>query len=195
MCLFICSHLLRPLQVEASLMMAEQDTDQWVQQNVVRNHDIVTFLQQNNGVWFSMGSWPIQLQVLGHLSSFNYGFYLTEWALVPDCDWLHLQLFVFFSARVAPAYHQCTHHYRSQGFIASLVFTFLIWSCAEYLPVSMAVRVLTRHQLCLSMFTELCIHCFQQQGLTTSLWMINQQYAWEQPGQSESFFDVLLTNK
>lgn len=44
MCLFLCSYLLHPLQVEASLTMAQQDTDQWVEQNVVRNHDIVTFL-------------------------------------------------------------------------------------------------------------------------------------------------------
>ena len=39
-CLCICSHL---LQEEASLVMADQGTDLWVQQNVIGGHFIVTF--------------------------------------------------------------------------------------------------------------------------------------------------------
>ena len=35
-----CSHL---LQDEASLMMAEQGTDLYVEQNVIRSHFIITF--------------------------------------------------------------------------------------------------------------------------------------------------------
>lgn len=45
-----CSHLLKE---EASLVMTERYTDLWEEQNVNWSHFFVTFLYQNNGIWFS----------------------------------------------------------------------------------------------------------------------------------------------
>lgn len=53
------------LQEEASLRMAEQGTDPCVQQNVTRSHFTAI---KNSRIWFYLGPWAIELQVLGHPS-------------------------------------------------------------------------------------------------------------------------------
>ena len=61
-----------------------------------------------------------------------------------------------------------------QKSVAGLVFMFLIWQYAQYLPIpktpELEVEALCRHQLDLSMFSELCRCCFQQWYLTFCLW-------------------------
>lgn len=39
-------------------MVAELDTDLWLQQNVARSHVIAMFLQQSGSLRFALGSWP-----------------------------------------------------------------------------------------------------------------------------------------
>lgn len=65
--LHLCSHL---LQEEASLMMAEWDTDPWVEQNVIRSHFIAVFLRRR--AVFGL------FQVLGQRGHVREGFYLME---------------------------------------------------------------------------------------------------------------------
>lgn len=72
--LCFCSHL---LQEEASLRMAEQDLDLWVQQNVIMSDFTPPFLQESSSAWLALRSislaqflvlWPPeQCQTLVHL--------------------------------------------------------------------------------------------------------------------------------
>lgn len=65
--LHLCSCL---LQEEASLMMAEWDTDPRVEQNVIRSHFIAAFLRRRAAFGLS--------QVLGQAGYVREGFYLME---------------------------------------------------------------------------------------------------------------------
>lgn len=58
------------LQEEVSLIMAEQDTDLWVSQKVIRSHFSAMLFWQNNGIWFSPRSLS---RVLGHLNNVRNG--------------------------------------------------------------------------------------------------------------------------
>lgn len=75
--LHLCSYL---LQEEASLMMAEWNTDPWVEQNVIRSHFIAAFLKRR--VVFGLS------QVLGQPGHLREGFYLMEGTSDPIRYWL-----------------------------------------------------------------------------------------------------------
>lgn len=49
-CVCICSHILK---MEASLMMADEDTNLCVQKNVIRSHYIAAIISQSSSIWFS----------------------------------------------------------------------------------------------------------------------------------------------
>lgn len=60
-----------------------------------------------------------------------------------------------------------------KGSMAVLLFTFLFRQHAEYLLVTKMLE--HRHQLDTFMFSELCLCCLQQQGLSDSLWRATQK--------------------
>ena len=61
--LHLCSYL---LQEEASLMMAEWDTDPWVEQNVIRSHFIAAFLRRRAVFDLSQVLGQPQRRILSH---------------------------------------------------------------------------------------------------------------------------------
>ena len=77
-----CSHL---LQEEASLMMAEQGTDLYVEQNVIRSL-LLLYSFSRMGVFVLPCA--IQSQVFDIPSSVRYGFHLMKWALGQIRYWL-----------------------------------------------------------------------------------------------------------
>lgn len=54
--LWLCFPL---LQVEAYLMITEQDTDLWIYHNVIRSFYISMFLEQSSSICFPIGLWLI----------------------------------------------------------------------------------------------------------------------------------------
>lgn len=68
---------------------------------------------------FPVGAWLSWSQVFGHLNSVGYGFQLMRWALVGDSQKL--------CATTAPVYLLGRSQVFIQGFVAGLVFTFLLW--------------------------------------------------------------------
>lgn len=84
--LSICSRL---LQKESFLMMTEQGTDVWVQQNIVKSHFIVIFLLAEECIWLPpLGHWSIHSLVLGHPSNVRNGLHHMAWALNTIIYWL-----------------------------------------------------------------------------------------------------------
>lgn len=101
LCTFYCCgslYLFLSEREETFLLMVEQGTDLWVQQNVVRYPFVAMFLQQNSSIRFQsrflsylvLGTWPFKRR---------HGFNFMQWTLTQIIYWL-----------VAPTalFHYCT---------------------------------------------------------------------------------------
>lgn len=114
--LCICSHLFQ----EETFLMAEQGTDLQVQWDVIGSHFIATFscIQQQYLLFgLILSPWAIYSHILSHPNDVRYGFPLH--ALCHHC--------------ASMSYRQDTLQLRES--VAGLMFTFLLWRCAEYFPV------------------------------------------------------------
>lgn len=121
-------------------------------------------------IWFPLGPCPIHSQKLCHKGSMGCGFYFREQFIKFD------QVVVGYShnfcATSAGMYHPGKTLSYINRFLARLVFTFLFWEQAEYLPMPWTLESsceVRQHQY-LSMFNEIWRRCLQQQSLTISLW-------------------------
>lgn len=118
---------------------------------------------------FPLGSWSIQSQFLGHLSSVRYGFHLLEQVLsqIRLVGYSHK-----LCAVIAVAYLAGRTPLQVERIFAGL-FIFLLWQRAECLPLprtlAMGVKALFRPQLNLSTINELYRSYLQQQGFAVSL--------------------------
>lgn len=108
-----------------------------------------------------------------HPSSVGYGFHPLEWVLSGSRS---VNLFISPSSVPLFCARMCCRQdgIVNQRFRVGLVFTFLLWYCAEYLPVHETligrVKTLCRHQFKFSKFNESHSCCLQPWGLTIKVW-------------------------
>lgn len=155
-------------------MIAEKGIDLEVQQNVIRSHFIGTVfvcfsvLEQV----FSLALVPCHIlsQVIGHPSIVGYRFHFIERVqrqiklVFPLICVPPLRLHIWQAGRLCRSI---------KGFMASLVFTLLLWRHASYLPVLkiLGLRGEGSRQIPanFSVLTKLCRYCLQQIVLAVSL--------------------------
>lgn len=88
---FNFSHL---LQEEASLRMAEEGTDLWAYQNIIRNHltdfCLLCFIAIVLPIMFDsiLGLWAIQSSIPGHLGKVTHELHLVVWASSYTSHWM-----------------------------------------------------------------------------------------------------------